>query len=130
LAKTTYSDDLKGKYGVLPKILPSPLGNEGVFEVCSVENESSEFKLGDWVLLNKLSLGSWRSHIYESESAFIKLPIKSDKYKFECATLSVNPMTAYRMLQDFKKLSPGDTVIQNGANSGVGQAIIQLGITK
>lgn len=42
------------------------------------------------------------------------------------ATLQVNPPTAYRMLKDFVNLRPGDTVIQNGANSAVGQAVIQL----
>lgn len=30
------------------------------------------------------------------------------------------------MLKDFEKLSPGDTVIQNGGNSAVGQLVIQL----
>lgn len=40
--------------------------------------------------------------------------------------LNVNPCTAYRMLKDFISLKPGDTVIQNGANSAVGQLVIQL----
>ena len=44
----------------------------------------------------------------------------------DAATLSVNPSTAYRMLADFTTLSKGDVVIQNGANSAVGQAVIQL----
>ena len=39
----------------------------------------------------------------------------------------VNPVTAYRMLKDFVKLDDGDWWIQNGANSGVGRAAIQLG---
>lgn len=30
------------------------------------------------------------------------------------------------MLKDFVPLNPGDTVIQNGANSAVGQLVIQL----
>jgi trans-2-enoyl-CoA reductase len=42
------------------------------------------------------------------------------------ATLQVNPSTAYRMLNDFVKLSPGDLVVQNGANSAVGQFVIQV----
>lgn len=40
--------------------------------------------------------------------------------------LNVNPCTAYRMLKDFVALKEGDTVIQNGANSAVGQFVIQL----
>lgn len=42
------------------------------------------------------------------------------------ATLSVNPSTAYRLLADFESLSPGDVIIQNGANSMVGLAVIQM----
>lgn len=30
------------------------------------------------------------------------------------------------MLHDFKTLKEGDIVLQNGANSGVGKAVIQL----
>ena len=41
--------------------------------------------------------------------------------------IKVNPVTAYRMLKDFVKLNEGDWWIQNGANSGVGRAAIQLG---
>ena len=44
----------------------------------------------------------------------------------EAATITVNPCTSYRMLKDFVDLASGDTVIQNGANSACGQAIIQL----
>lgn len=40
--------------------------------------------------------------------------------------MNVNPCTAYRMLKDFVPLQPGDTVIQNGGNSAVGQLVIQL----
>jgi trans-2-enoyl-CoA reductase len=44
----------------------------------------------------------------------------------EAATFSVNPGTAYRMLHDYVNLKAGDTVIQNGANSAVGQNVIQM----
>lgn len=42
------------------------------------------------------------------------------------ATMAVNPCTAYRMLRDFENLRPGDYIIQNGANSMVGIAVIQM----
>lgn len=38
----------------------------------------------------------------------------------------VNPSTAYRMLKDFVALERGDTVVQNGSNSGVGRAVMQV----
>ena len=42
------------------------------------------------------------------------------------ATISVNPFTADRMMLDFAELKEGDWIVQNGANSGVGQNLIQL----
>ena len=45
----------------------------------------------------------------------------------QVGTVSVNPVTAYRMLKDFVPLQEGDWYIQNGANSGVGRAALQLG---
>jgi trans-2-enoyl-CoA reductase len=42
------------------------------------------------------------------------------------ASLSVNPCTAFRLLRDFERLQPGDVVLQNGANSMVGLAVIQM----
>ena len=37
-----------------------------------------------------------------------------------------SPPTALRMLEEYVALQPGDTVIQNGANSAVGRNVIQL----
>nr|KAF6506510.1 mitochondrial trans-2-enoyl-CoA reductase [Rousettus aegyptiacus] len=68
--------------------------------------------------------GTWRTEAVFSEEALIRIP--SDIPLHTAATLSVNPCTAYRMLMDFEQLQPGDSVIQNAANSGVGQAVIQI----
>jgi len=40
--------------------------------------------------------------------------------------LTVNPATAWRMMHDYVKLEPGDWIVQNAANSGVGRGVIQL----
>lgn len=40
--------------------------------------------------------------------------------------LRVNPATAFRMLSDFVPLKPGNWVVQNVANSGVGRAVIHI----
>jgi trans-2-enoyl-CoA reductase len=40
--------------------------------------------------------------------------------------LKVNPITAWRMIHDFVSLRPGDWLIQNAANSGAGQCVIQI----
>lgn len=57
----------------------------------------------------------------------IKIPEKYKTLPLEVlATLNVNPPTAYRLLKDFVSLKPGDSVIQNGANSAVGRLVIQM----
>ena len=75
--------------------------------------------------LKSLKWGKWRSYGVVSINDLIKIP--SDIGIESAATLSVNPCTAYRLLKDFVTLEKGDTIIQNAANSSVGQAVIQLG---
>lgn len=121
---------LQGKYGVLPESLPANIGNEGFFEVLETHASNTSLKAGDLVVpFGKQGWGTWRSHCVDKESQFYKigeaqrdLPV----YKHELATLTINPPTAFRLLIGIIDLKPGDTVIQNGANSGVGQAAIQL----
>jgi trans-2-enoyl-CoA reductase len=114
---------IQGKYALLPKSLPAYIGNEGVFEVIK-SNKNSYYKPGDWILPKKLGWGSWRSYAIEKENEFIKVPNDLDKNIL--ASLKVNPCTAFRMMNDFRSLKRGDTIIQNGANSGVGQSVIQF----
>lgn len=38
----------------------------------------------------------------------------------------INPPTAWGMLTEFRSLLAGDFLVQNGANSAVGQAVIQI----
>ncbi|XP_061453666.1 enoyl-[acyl-carrier-protein] reductase, mitochondrial isoform X3 [Rhineura floridana] len=72
--------------------------------------------------------GTWRTEAIFGEETLLKMP---PDIPLTCAaTLGVNPCTAYRMLSDFEALKPGDSVIQNAANSGVGQAVIQIAAAK
>lgn len=116
---------IHGTYALLPNELPANLGNEGVFEVIK-SSPQSKFKQHDWIIPYTLGWGTWRSHAIEKEDIFVKIPDMYKIDKFTCASLAVNPCTAYRMLHDFVKLRPGDTIVQNGANSAVGQAVIQF----
>ncbi|KAM9321528.1 enoyl-[acyl-carrier-protein] reductase, mitochondrial [Gastrophryne carolinensis] len=121
---------VQGTYALLPQ-LPAVGGNEGVGVVAEVGNLVSSMKPGDWVIPADAGLGTWRTEGVFIEDALVKVP--SDISVVGAATLSVNPCTAYRLLSDFEILRPGDSVIQNASNSGVGLAIIQiaasLGIT-
>uniref|UniRef100_UPI0023DD4AC4 enoyl-[acyl-carrier-protein] reductase, mitochondrial-like n=1 Tax=Callithrix jacchus TaxID=9483 RepID=UPI0023DD4AC4 len=114
---------IQGNYSLLPE-LPAVGGNEGVAQVLAVGSSVTRLKPGDWVIPANAGLGTWRTEAMFSEEALIQVP--SDIPLESAATLGVNPCTAYRMLMDFEQLQPGDSVIQNASNSGVGQAVIQI----
>lgn len=114
---------IQGVYPVRPA-LPAVGGNEGVAEVVEVGSSVTELQPGDWVVPSFSGWGTWKTFAVCPGAEVIKIP--NDIVLPTAATMSVNPCTAYRMLNDFEQLSAGDVVIQNGANSGVGQAVIQL----
>jgi trans-2-enoyl-CoA reductase len=114
---------IQGVYPVKPK-LPAVGGNEGVGEVLKVGQAVTDLQPGDWVMPGAAGWGTWRTVAVCPSNELIKIP--NNLPLESAATLAVNPCTAYRMLVDFVTLSAGDCVIQNGANSGVGQAVIQI----
>ena len=114
---------IQGVYGATPS-LPFTLGNEGLGRVEGVGSGVCQFNVGDWVIPGTNAWGTWRSHAVEKESTLQR--ISNDIDPVMAATLAVNPCTAYRMLHDFVPLSKDDTVLQNGANSAVGQSVIQI----
>jgi trans-2-enoyl-CoA reductase len=102
-------------------------GNEGVAEVISAGERVKGLKKGDWVIQKGPGFGTWRTHAQTTEDGLLKIENKDGITAVQAGTVSVNPCTAYRMLKDFAHLEEGDWFIQNGANSGVGRAAIQLG---
>jgi len=102
-------------------------GNEGCFEVSGVGSSIKTLQKGDWVIMKSTGFGTWRTHALAPESSVLKIENKENLTPIQVGTVSVNPCTAYRMLKDFETLEEGDWFIQNGANSGVGRAAIQLG---
>lgn len=114
---------IEGKYPELPK-LPAIVGNEGVGEVVAIGNAVNLIKPGNIVLPMTTEWGTWRTHGV-LDAANIQV-VPDDVPLISAATITVNMCTAFRMLKDFNKMGPGDVVIQNGANSAAGQAVIQL----
>ncbi|KAG0650352.1 Trans-2-enoyl-CoA reductase (NADPH) [Hyphodiscus hymeniophilus] len=102
-------------------------GNEGCFEISSVGSGIKSLSKGDWVIMKNTGFGTWRTHTLAEDSNVLKIENKDGLTPIQVGTVSVNPCTAYRMLKDFEDLKEGDWFIQNGANSGVGRAAIQLG---
>ena len=105
-------------------------GNEGAFEVVATGSGVKTLQKGDWVIMKKSGQGTWRTHAQFEESQLIKVEDKTGLTPLQVGTVSVNPITAYRMIHDFCEwdwMRPGEEwIIQNGANSGVGRAAIQL----
>lgn len=114
---------IQGVYPVWPP-LPAVGGNEGVGEILEIGSDVTSLRTGEWVVPGHSGWGTWRTLAVGKASDMIKVP--SDIPLPTIATMAVTSCTAYRMLKDFESLSPGDTVIQNGGNSGVGKALIQI----
>lgn len=102
-------------------------GNEGVAEVISTGSGVKDIKKGDWVIMRTPGFGTWRTHAQTNSDNLLPLRNRDGITAIQAGTVGVNPCTAYRMLKDFISLKEGDWFIQNGANSGVGRAAIQLG---
>ncbi|KAL1624740.1 mitochondrial 2-enoyl thioester reductase [Neofusicoccum ribis] len=102
-------------------------GNEGVAEVLSAGAGVKSVQKGDWVIMKQPGFGTWRTHVQTDESNLLKIDDTAGLTPIQVGTVSINPCTAYRMLRDFADLKEGDWFVQNGANSGVGRAAIQLG---
>ncbi|KAG6812387.1 hypothetical protein H0H92_003068 [Tricholoma furcatifolium] len=101
-------------------------GNEGLAQVTEVGEGVSGLKEGDWVIMTKSQMGTWCTSRNVSMDDVEKVPRLPGVSEVHAATMTVNPPTAYNMLQDYLRLDQGDWVVQNGANSAVGQAVIQI----
>ncbi|KAI0453389.1 hypothetical protein F5B21DRAFT_505432 [Xylaria acuta] len=127
---------IQGTYGAKPTFSsligtaePAAIpGNEGVFEVVSSPPPASGLARGDWVIPAKTGFGTWRTHVVAAVEGVIRVD-REGLTPLQAGTVSVNPCSAYRLLRDHATppLREGDWFVQNGANSGVGRAAIQLG---
>ncbi len=111
---------LTGEYGILPP-LPAIGGNEGVGKIVKLGGKGPA--IGQTVML-PVGIGTWASHMVCKTAQLIPVPNEADPKQL--AMMSINPPTALLMLEEFVELQPGDWVIQNAANSGVGSYLIQL----
>jgi NADPH:quinone reductase-like Zn-dependent oxidoreductase len=109
-----------GLYAVQPK-LPSVVGNEGAGKVLAVGDGVQNVKVGDRVVIPR-GVFSWAEKVLAPAEEAIVLPPEIDPQ--QAAMLSINPPAAALLLEEFVSLKPGDWIVQNAANSGVGRAVI------
>jgi NADPH:quinone reductase-like Zn-dependent oxidoreductase len=110
----------RGVYASRPP-LPALMGNEGVARVLEVGPGVKTVAVGDRVAL-PLGSQTWREKLLIDAAQLFPLPGTGDAKQL--SMLSVNPATASLLLTEFVALRPGDLVLQNAANSGVGRWVI------
>jgi NADPH:quinone reductase-like Zn-dependent oxidoreductase len=110
----------QGRYPVRPQ-LPAIIGNEGVGRVLAVGPGVAQVELGNRVLVPQ-RVFSWAERVLAPAFDLIKLPLGSDPQ--QVSMLRINPPTAALLLSEYVSLSPGEWIVQNAANSGVGRAVI------
>src|ERR1051325_4073645 len=97
---------LEGKYPAR-MILPAVVGNEGVGIVEELGHAVTDLSVGQQVIA-PARLGSWCEARVVEASDLVPLP---PGIPLEMAAMmAVNPPTAWRMLEDFVALKPGDWV--------------------
>jgi trans-2-enoyl-CoA reductase len=113
---------IEGTYAILPS-LPAVAGWEGIGVVAEIGKNVSNIKIGQQVGI-PYGVGSWRE-AYVAKSSEVTT-FSHEMPPEQGAMITVNPPTAWRMLEDFVQLKSGDWIIQNGANSAVGRLVIQI----
>jgi trans-2-enoyl-CoA reductase len=115
-------NQIEGKYPVRPE-LPATPGFEGAGVVVELGAEVKGLTIGALVILPH-NVGTWRDAIAVKADELIVVP---DGIKpVQAAMLKINPLTAWRLLQDYVDLQKGDWLIQNAANSAAGRDVIQI----
>jgi len=125
LAAPVNPADLNAIEGKYPGARPPPrvAGGEGVGEVVEA-GARARARVGDRVVPNRsYDEGTWRREVIASSKMFDV--IDRDVPVHEAAMMTVNPCTAWRLLED-SGAREGETVVVNAATSGVGRALLQL----
>jgi NADPH:quinone reductase-like Zn-dependent oxidoreductase len=111
---------IAGVFGGPPA--PTVVGNEGYGRVAAVGPGVTNVKVGDHVLAPNLGL-TWRERLIAPAAGLFPLP---DGDPQQLAQLGSNPPSAALMLSEYADLRPGDWIVQNGGNSGIGRAVIAI----
>ena len=112
---------MSGGYAVRPQ-LPATLGAECVGRIAAVGSNVQHLAVGERVI--NLGRDNWCQRRKVPAAQALKVPADADL--LQLAMLKVNPATALLMLRNYVDLQPGDWVIQDAANSGVGTNLIRL----
>jgi len=115
-------NQIEGKYPVRPE-LPAIPGFEGAGIVVDLGAGVTNVAVGALVILPH-NIGTWRDALAVKADELVVVPAGIEPV--HAATLKINPLTAWRLLDDYVDLKKGDWLIQNAANSAAGRAVIQI----
>jgi len=115
-------NQIEGKYPVRAE-LPATPGFEGAGIVAELGRDVTNIGVGALVILPH-NTGTWRDAVAVKADELVVVP--AEIKPVHAAMLKINPMTAWRLLDDFVDLARGDWLIQNAANSAAGRAVIQI----
>src|SRR5882757_7516877 len=115
---------IKGVYGARPE-LPAAPGAEGVGRVIAVDDGIDASRVGERVMVvPTLEQATWREQtVIDDRNA---VPVDPDGDPLQLAMLGINPITAYCLLHDYVKLTPGAWVAQTGASSATAGYVVAL----
>ena len=115
-------NQIEGKYPVRPE-LPATPGFEGAGIVVDLGAGVTNVAVGALVILPH-NIGTWRDALAVKADELVVVPAGIEPV--HAATLKINPLTAWRLLDDYVDLKKGDWLIQNAANSAAGRTVIQI----
>ena len=115
-------NQIEGKYPVRPE-LPAIPGFEGAGIVVDLGAGVTNVAVGALVILPH-NIGTWRDALAVKADELVVVPAGIEPV--HAATLKINPLTAWRLLDDYVDLKKGDWLIQNAANSAAGRTVIQI----
>src|SRR5207245_5546400 len=115
-------NQIEGKYPVRAE-LPATPGFEGAGVVAEVGANVTNVAVGDLVILPH-NIGTWRDAVAMKADELVVVPKGIEPV--HATMLKINPMTWWRLLDDYVDLKKVDRLIQNAANSAAGRAVIQI----
>jgi len=116
--------DIGTFWGRYPRQDPKSVvpGVEAIGVVEGLGADVPDLEVGDRVLV--LPVDNWSQQLLLTRNQVARVSKEGDI--FQQFTLKSNGATAALLLRNFADLQPGDWVAQNGANSTVGQYIVQI----
>lgn len=119
----------QGKYAgsrTYPQVLPTTLGIEGAGTVAAVGPDVEGFAEGDrvaWCLV-------WGSYAeYAIVPAWKLVPVPASLSLERAAASMFHGLTAHYLAHDVGRLGPGTTCLVHAASGGIGQLLVQLGVS-